>query len=103
MPQGVKSLGIDHLAVQSLPGPVMNMAGVGGSASFRLTSAQIYLVDSGGQGVTDPFAVQVALAGSPSFPDEGHSAILALLGRDILNKCDCGFYFRSRTVVIDQP
>ena len=81
----------------------MNMAGVGGSASFKLTPAQVYLVDSGGRGATDPFDVQIALAGGPPSPNDGAPAVLALLGRDILNQCDDSFSYRNETVVIDLP
>ena len=68
MPPGVRALNIRHTDVQALSGPVMNMVGVGGSASFKLTPAQVYLVDSSGQGVTSPFALEIALAASPRLP-----------------------------------
>ena len=103
MPQGVASLNIHPSAVQALPGPVMSMVGVGGSAAFRLTPAQVYLIDSNGQGATGPFAVQVALAEGASPPIGVPSAPLALLGRDILNRCDHSFSFRNGAVVIDSP
>ncbi|MDE2837118.1 MAG: hypothetical protein OXL97_06355 [Chloroflexota bacterium] len=103
MPQGVRALNLRHTDVQALSGPVMNMVGVGGAATFKLTPAQVYLIDSSGQGVTSPFAVEIALAASPPPPDDGASAPLALLGRDILNRCDHSFSFRNGTVAIDSP
>ena len=99
LPKAVKELGID---VRSLNSPVMRVHGVAGDVSCKSVEAGIGLADDSGSGGLREFPVQLVLIeGEPTQADGAQEPLSALLGRDILNLCECTFNASTGRVTVE--
>lgn len=89
LPKAVTDLGID---IRSLNSPVTRVHGVGGHVSCKYAEAHISLFDDSGSGGFREFPLRLVLIeGEPTEADGAQEPLSAVIGRDILNLCECTF------------
>ena len=93
-PDDVDRMGID---VGSLVGRETQASGIGGSMSYISVDAVLSMYD-GQAGTWRGFPVRLDVSTRHSDADDG---LPSLLGRDVLNRCNCNFDARERTVTLE--
>ena len=93
-PDDVDRLGID---AGSLLGRQTQASGIGGSMNYISVDAVLSMYD-GQAGAWRGFPVRLDVSTQDSDPDDG---LPSLLGRDVLNRCNCNFNAREGIVTLE--
>ena len=102
LPQSVRTLGIALDSVKPLEGTPERLEGVGGYASCKVVEAIVNLPEDAGAAVFTRFRVNLVLIeGEPTQADGPHEPLSAVIGRDILNQCECTFNAATGHVTLE--
>ena len=102
LPQSVRRLGIDLDSVQPLEGTPERLEGVGGYASCKVVEAVVNLPQDADSAVFVRFPVNLVLIeGEPAQASGPHEPLSAVIGRDILNLCECTFNAATGRVTLE--
>ena len=99
LPDTSSRLGID---IRSIMSPVVRVHGVGGGVSCKSVEADISFPDESHSNGHRKFSLQLVLVeGETSGEREGKGLTPGLLGRDILNLCECTFNAATGRVTLE--
>ena len=99
LPDTSNRLGID---VRSVRSPVVHVHGVGGGVSCKSVEADISFPDESHSSGHREFSFHLVLVeGEMSGADEGKGLLPGLLGRDILNLCECTFNAATGRITLE--
>lgn len=98
LPGAIDSLGINTTAVMS---PVVRVHGAGGGVSCKSVEAVVSLLDAAIGGFRGFPVNLVLIEGEPAQADGPHEPLSAVIGRDILNLCECTFNAATGRVTLE--
>ena len=92
MPDDLAKLGVD---IQAVSGPMKTADGSGGASEYKETKAELRFNDDAALGRFQDFGAVIHLSANPE-----NAQLPSLLGRDILNRCQCTFDAAQETATL---